>query len=286
MATQTAKDVADVVARGYPTRKCAVPVGEDAADDLDAGGVEVGDGDVEAVLVGVREVFPVGAGGGRAVEVGAWCIFVSRDVVFCMYEDVCLYQVDDVGVNGGVLLTCTHGNDTAEVNEPFNRCPHQYLERRIVFLCAHAIDSCAIGPQRCRVFKRLCKPATGIIDIARSAIALDDAGRHHSRVIWRTHFRIQEAVFARLLGVLQLGSLGKSVGGITQVGVELEDFGAVRDAGVLEGVGTAVRDVTRGPVLGQRSGVDFVLESDLDGIPSKGDAADGCMPWIHARDAC
>lgn len=74
MATQTAKDVANVVVRGYATRKGAVPVGEDAADDLDAGGVEVGDGDVEAVLVRVREVLPVGAGGRRAVEVGAWCI--------------------------------------------------------------------------------------------------------------------------------------------------------------------------------------------------------------------
>lgn len=74
MTTQTTKDVAYVVARGHPTRKGAVPVGEDAADDLDAGGVEVVDGNVEAVLVRVREVFPVGAGGGRAVEVGAWCI--------------------------------------------------------------------------------------------------------------------------------------------------------------------------------------------------------------------
>lgn len=71
MATQTAKDVANVVARGHTTRKFAVPVGEDAADDLDAGGVEVGDGDVEAVLVRVREVLPVGTGGGRAVEIGA-----------------------------------------------------------------------------------------------------------------------------------------------------------------------------------------------------------------------
>ncbi len=73
-ATQTAKDVADVVGRRHASRKSTVPVGEDAADDLDAGGVDIGDGDVEAVLVRVREVFPVGTGGGRAVEVGAWCI--------------------------------------------------------------------------------------------------------------------------------------------------------------------------------------------------------------------
>lgn len=104
-------------------------------------------------------------------------------------------------------------------------------------------------------------------------------------MIWRAHFRVQEAVVARLLGVLQLCPLGKSMGGITQVCVELEDFGAVCDAGVLERVGTAVRDVARGPVLGQRSGVDFVLESDLDGVPSEGDAANGCMPRIHARNA-
>lgn len=71
MASQAAKYVADVVRRGDALVKGAVPVVENAPDDLNAGVVEVGDGDVEAVLVCAGEMFPVGEGRGWTVEVGA-----------------------------------------------------------------------------------------------------------------------------------------------------------------------------------------------------------------------
>lgn len=77
MASQAAKYVANVVCRGNALCKGAVPVVEDTPDNLDAGVVEVSDGDVEAVLVCAGEMFPVGERWGRAVKVGAYEFWIS-----------------------------------------------------------------------------------------------------------------------------------------------------------------------------------------------------------------
>lgn len=89
MAPQAAKDVANVVCRGNALFKRAVPVVEDAPDNLDAGVVEVSNGDVEAVLVCAGEMFPVGEGRGRAVKVGAYgFLILSREYFISVCRNV------------------------------------------------------------------------------------------------------------------------------------------------------------------------------------------------------
>lgn len=91
MASQAAEYVADVVGRGDALLKGAVPAVEDAPDDLNAGVVEVGYGDVEAVLVCTREMFPVGERRGWAVEVGAYICYVS----IWLFISGSVYKVDN-----------------------------------------------------------------------------------------------------------------------------------------------------------------------------------------------
>lgn len=79
--------------------------------------------------------------------------------------------------------------------------------------------------------------------------------------------------------------MSKAVSDIAKVGIEFKDFSAVRDARVFKGVFSSVRDVSRRPVIGQRARIDFILQRNLDGVASEGDAADGCVARIDTCNA-
>ena len=68
---QAAKDVADVVRRLHTLLEGAVPVLQNALDNLHAGVVDVVDCDEEAVLVEDAEVIEGADAWGRAVKIGA-----------------------------------------------------------------------------------------------------------------------------------------------------------------------------------------------------------------------
>lgn len=71
LSPQAAKDVPHVIFRFDATLELAVPVFDDALDNLDANIVYVVDGDREAVLLRIREVLEVGSVKRGAVKVGA-----------------------------------------------------------------------------------------------------------------------------------------------------------------------------------------------------------------------
>lgn len=63
------ENVPDVVRRGHALLEPAVPQTQDSVDDLDAGAVQVVEGDVEPILVEDREVLIRGHVRGGSVEV-------------------------------------------------------------------------------------------------------------------------------------------------------------------------------------------------------------------------
>lgn len=95
VATKTAKDITNIICRRDAAAKSAVPICEDSMNDLNAGIVDVVDGEVEAVLFGTGEVFQIGYARGRTVKVGAWWVSGGFSRTVARYGGVrtCLFAL-------------------------------------------------------------------------------------------------------------------------------------------------------------------------------------------------
>lgn len=232
LAAQGAEHVTNVVGGVDAGLEGRVPPVQDALDDLDAGEVDVVNGRVEAALVHDEQVVVRGHARRGAVEVG-----------------------------GGA-----HDDDAGEVDEALDGGADHGLERGVVLLRRGAVVAGAVGPERRGVVEGVGEQAARVVHVAGGRVAEDDRGGLGAGGVLAG---VPRAVGGGDRVVGQVGLGGEAVGQLAQVVVDLEDLGAVPLAG--EGVGQVGVEapVARGEVGGHLARVEFVLQRDLNSIPSE-----------------
>lgn len=238
-SAEGAEDVTDIVGGLDTSLEGGVPAVQDAGDDLDTGIVEVLDGGLEATGVDVAEMLESRLVGVGLVEVGSGA----------------------------------HDNDTGEVGQVAGGSTQQGLQGCVVLLSAGAVLAGAVGPDLGGVVEGLAEQLAAVVDVRGRDVAFHDGGRLGGGFV--ALGGVLAAVFLRGFGVGEVGLLGEGGGQIAQIGVHLEDFGAVDAGGVLVGGVGALGDVAGGEVVGEFAEVDLVLQGNLDGVSGEGGTADG-----------
>jgi hypothetical protein len=243
LTTQSAKDIANVIGSINTLSKSTVPTIENALDNLDTSQVKVSDGRQEGTLH--RRLEQVVSG--RAAE--------ERTVK----------------VRGG-----SHDDDSLEIDEFFDGCAEEGFEGCVVLLGSRAVISSAICDESCEIAESLSQKFARVVDVRGSDITLN-----HTRTTGRGTsgvdlvVGVQLAVSDSSIRVVECCLAGEVCSNLLQVLVELKDLGTVDILRVLRGSSGTKRNVASGKVSRDIARVEFVLKSDLDGVTSDGNRADG-----------
>ncbi|KAH3660214.1 hypothetical protein OGAPHI_007419 [Ogataea philodendri] len=172
-----------------------------------------------------------------------------------------------IGVEVGVgeIGSRSHHNDSAKVNQAVLGSSHQSLQSGIVLLLGSAVGSGSVGQQVGVVGKRLVKVLSEPVVVGSQGITCNGSW---GSVSWSV-IVLDSELLVGLSSVQQVDGLSQFQSSISEILVDLENFGSVDLGWVLGGVGGSVAEVAGGPVGRHFPGVDFVLQN-LDSEPSKG----------------
>jgi hypothetical protein len=247
--TQRTEDIANVVVGLNTSSKSSVPPVQNTLHDLDTSNIEVLNSRLEcALLRGLEQI------------VGRRC----------------------TGVGPFEVRRSAHHDDAGEIGQLVDRGSEQDLEGGVILLCGCAIVARSISQHLGGVFKHGAEDIAAVVHVGGGDIALNNTRGQGGSLVFPTGSLVAGAVGLGSGRVRQV-CLAREIGGnCAKVGVQLEDLCPVDAGRVLAWEFGALRNISGGKVAGKLAEIDFILQSDLDRVPSKGR---GCSGGFHRVDA-